>query len=139
MLCSAIRFVSFVSSLSLWRRLRSATVLRTGFPPQGTVVRSDRVFLGGEMSHQQRILEYLRKHPEQNNTVRLLASELNLTRSQVGGRLMQLEYMKLVSRSTKIIKDAYGTERKTHVYNSCNISQYLSSCSKIKRSRNSSN
>jgi DNA-binding MarR family transcriptional regulator len=68
------------------------------------------------MKDRQAVLKYLKKHPEQNNTVGLLVKELNLTRSQVRGRLMQLEYMKLVFRSSKIIKDASGIARKTYVY-----------------------
>jgi DNA-binding MarR family transcriptional regulator len=62
------------------------------------------------------VLEQLKKKPEQNYTVNLLAKELNLTRSQVRSRLDQLEYIKLIERSATLIVDAYGIKRNTYVY-----------------------
>jgi DNA-binding MarR family transcriptional regulator len=63
-----------------------------------------------------KILDYLRQHPGEENTVRLLSDSLNLTISQTRCGLYQLEYMKLVDREAKMIVQWDGVERKNFVY-----------------------
>jgi DNA-binding MarR family transcriptional regulator len=62
------------------------------------------------------ILDYLRQHPTENNTIKLLSEKFNLTRHKTRSTLEILEYMKLVSREEKRVADCNGIERKTFVY-----------------------
>jgi DNA-binding MarR family transcriptional regulator len=62
------------------------------------------------------ILDYLRQHPGEENTVRLLSDSLNLTISQTRCGLYQLEYIKLIDREAKMIVQWDGVERKNFVY-----------------------
>jgi DNA-binding IclR family transcriptional regulator len=62
------------------------------------------------------ILEYLRSHPDDHNTVNQLMRKLGLKRSCITTNLQKLEYMKLVTREPKAIADCFGIKHKNFVY-----------------------
>lgn len=62
------------------------------------------------------ILDYLRQHVGEDNTVNLLSEKLKLSYKKVTDNLQNLEYMKMVTRSPKYLPDSAGYMRKQFIY-----------------------
>jgi transcriptional regulator with XRE-family HTH domain len=67
--------------------------------------------LGDNLTERRRaaVLDYLRSHPQEINTVNLLSAKLNLNRQQVTAALEHLEFKKLIWREGMRIENGRGS------------------------------
>lgn len=105
-----------VSTIRRWEKSNcepTMTILQMRRFCKAVAVRFDQLpdLLGDNLTERRRaaVLDYLRSHPQELNTVNLLVGKLKLSRQQITASLEYLEYNKLIWREGVRIEQRVGS------------------------------